>query len=81
MTQHPGLIERMKRQLSEWEDDEPRSDWWQYQRDHAEAADAIAELVEALRKLESDCMANDFNEHWDSYIAARSILAKHTETK
>lgn len=51
MTKHPGLIERMKRTVVQWTKDEPSGDWWQYQHDFAEAADAIAELAEALRAL------------------------------
>ena len=33
-----------------------------------------ARLREALSKLTNDCMASDFNEHWDSYIQAQAAL-------
>jgi hypothetical protein len=33
------------------------------------------EAVAALRALVRDCLANDFNELWDSYTAAQAVLA------
>ncbi len=30
------LLARMERQLAEWDREEPRCDWWNYQRDYAE---------------------------------------------
>jgi hypothetical protein len=33
------------------------------------------EVVAALRALVRDCLANDFNELWDSYTAAQAMLA------
>jgi hypothetical protein len=39
------LVKAMRKTLAEWDDDDPRGDWWSYQRHHAQAADAI----EALR--------------------------------
>ena len=38
------LLGRMNRQLSEWDMDELRSDWWQYQRDFAEAYGVLSAL-------------------------------------
>ena len=35
------LVKRMKRQIEEWSEEENYNDWWQYQRDYAQAADAI----------------------------------------
>lgn len=32
-------------------------------------------LISALADLRSDCTANDFNEHWNSYTNAAHILA------
>ena len=36
-----------------------------------------AEYREALDQLVSTCLANDFNDCWDSYIDARNILSKY----
>ena len=36
----------------------------------------ITELETALRDLLNDCMASDFNEHWDSFKDAESLLNK-----
>jgi hypothetical protein len=33
------------------------------------------EVVAALRALVRDCLANDFNELWDSYTAAQAVVA------
>ena len=37
--------------------------------DHGEA------LVEVLGQLHGDCLASDFNEHWESYTAVQALLA------
>lgn len=34
-------------------------------------------VVEALRELLRDCLANDFNEHWESYAEASAALARY----
>lgn len=34
----------------------------------------IAGLEAGLKNLTRDCMASDFNEHWDSFKAAESLL-------
>lgn len=34
-----------------------------------------ARLRDALQNLTHDCMASDFNEHWDSFKKAESILS------
>lgn len=33
--------------------------------------------TEALRALVHDCLARDFNEHWDSYTGAARLLKEH----
>lgn len=46
------LIVRMKSRLADWEDEEPRADWFSSQREYGEAADEIEALraeVEGLR--------------------------------
>lgn len=35
----------------------------------------LAAMGEALKGLTRDCLANDFNEHWDSFKNARAILS------
>jgi hypothetical protein len=37
MTERKALLARMEAQMREWDEDEPRDDWWQYQRDFAAA--------------------------------------------
>lgn len=37
-------------------------------------------LVKALGNLTNDCIASDFNEHWDSYINAQIILSEHRKS-
>ena len=39
------LLDRKDQQLAEWEADEPRSLWWQYQNDYAQARDTILAMV------------------------------------
>lgn len=34
----------------------------------------IEELEEALQSLHDDCLASDFNEHWESYQRASTAL-------
>lgn len=43
-------------------------------KDAAQSSELLR-LREALEKLTHDCMANDFNEHWESYKNARTALA------
>jgi hypothetical protein len=38
------LVERMRAQLHVWADEEPREDWWTYQREYGEAFLRIVEL-------------------------------------
>ncbi len=38
------LVSRMECQLQAWDVDEPRSDWWNYQREYAQAKARIADL-------------------------------------
>jgi hypothetical protein len=45
------LYERMRTQLHVWEDEEPESDWWTYQREYAEAFLAIQQLDDALGRM------------------------------
>jgi len=33
-------------------------------------------LIAALDKLQDECLASDFNEHWKSYTDARQLLAQ-----
>lgn len=57
-----ALIERMNQTIRVWEYDEHPNDWWQYQRDFAEAlrqitatrpdADIVRQLVETLTKAQ-----------------------------
>jgi hypothetical protein len=39
-------------------------------RTHGEA------LIAALEKLQDECLASDFNEHWESYTDARKLRAQ-----
>jgi hypothetical protein len=34
------------------------------------------EILDALVALTSDCMASDFNEHWDSFKRAEEIIVR-----
>ncbi len=34
----------------------------------------IEELEQALKTLTDECLASDFNEHWDSYLEALQVL-------
>lgn len=45
------LLIRMADQIERWDDAEPRSDWWKYQRDFAEAAAQLTQLCAAGDKL------------------------------
>lgn len=67
------LLARMERQIEAWEVDEPRSDWWSYQRDYVEAFEALSPpipdnrvrvLEEALRPFadEADWAADDHDD-------------------
>ena len=38
------------------------------------AGQRIGELESILGRLIKDCLASDFNEHWDSFISAESAL-------
>lgn len=40
------------------------------------ACNAHDELLEALKALVADCMASDFNEHWDSFKNAELAISK-----
>jgi hypothetical protein len=40
------LLEGMDACIAEWEDEEPRSDWWQYQRQYAQAFELITMLLD-----------------------------------
>lgn len=40
--------------------------------------EAAPELFEALKQLINDSMANDFNEHWDSFKKAEALIKKLT---
>lgn len=42
------LLLRMERQIADWREEEPVDDWWQYQRDFAEAHEQIKSLQELL---------------------------------
>jgi hypothetical protein len=37
---------------------------------------ALTEVVEGLKALVNDCMASDFNEHWESYKEAQRLLTQ-----
>lgn len=48
------LLARMKCRLADWDEEEPRADWWAYQREYADAYAALSgttELIEALQNL------------------------------
>lgn len=38
----------------------------------------IEQLEAALTKLCDECLASDFNEHWDSYLDALKLLADNS---
>lgn len=40
------IVERMKCRIADWDEEEPRADWWTERREYAEAAETIV----ALRK-------------------------------
>lgn len=37
---------------------------------------ALTEVADVLKRLTRDCMASDFNEHWESYTEAKRLLAQ-----
>lgn len=43
------------------------------------AGQRIGELESILGRLIKDCLASDFNEHWDSFISAESALKPAAE--
>ena len=46
--------------------------------DHAQlASEDKKELLEALKDIVKDSIANDFNEHWDSFKKAKELIKKH----
>ena len=46
--------------------------------EHAQlAAEDKKELLEALKDIVKDSIANDFNEHWDSFKKAKELIKKH----
>lgn len=47
------LTERMKTRLADWDDEEPRADWWSYQREYAEALDLIQSMQSQISNLEN----------------------------
>lgn len=49
---------------------------WAYLEGKKESESRIKELEVALRDLLKECMASDFNEHWDSFKDAESLLNK-----
>jgi chromosome segregation ATPase len=56
------LIERMGHTMDRWDVEEPREDWWSYQKEFDEAAQAITTLTaeierlrEALERVTTDC--------------------------
>ena len=38
--------------------------------------EAVPDLLEALKMLYNDCMASDFNEHWESYKLAEAAISR-----
>ena len=43
-----ALVELMRNQIESWEFEDPRSSWWKWQHQYAEAADRIERLEAAL---------------------------------
>lgn len=37
----------------------------------------IEELEKALQALVNECLASDFNEHWESYTDAKNLLKEN----
>lgn len=75
---HENLEKFMRFQIEKWERNEPRSDWWAYQRQYAEAADAIADLRarnEALVKV----IARS-TEGWENAVELGLIPPQHRNT-
>ena len=57
---------------------EPELSQYHVMKAKAKAALSVAEspsVRAALKKLLYECLANDFNEHWDSYKQAHAALA------
>lgn len=55
-----ALVKRMTTQIEDWDEEEPREDWWAYQRHFAEARDRIESLsaeVERLRWVDAEWSA------------------------
>lgn len=52
MTDLTKLLARMSNQLAEWDAEEPRADWWQYQRDFAEAFAALSTPAQPVDETE-----------------------------
>lgn len=78
MTSVSELVTRMRTTQQLWEEQEPRSDWWHEQRDHAEAADLIeaqaaeiAGLHEALQTIRLEIAAD----HLGVLEAIENIIA------
>lgn len=56
--------------------------WWRnveiFPADEARALERRnAELAQALERLHSEVLAHDFNEHWESYLDAGSLLCRY----
>lgn len=42
------VVERMKSRIADWDEEEPRADWWTERREYAEAAETILALRKEL---------------------------------
>jgi len=47
--------------------------------ERSKAEQAAHELLDALKRLLNDSIANDFNEHWHSYRTAEMMIEKVTK--
>jgi len=71
---HDASIEAMH---AKWADEKAKADAKaQEAAEQKRRADLFPELLEALKALVSDCMASDFNEHWDSFKTAEAAILK-----
>lgn len=51
------VVERMKSRIADWDEEEPRADWWTERREYAEAAETILALRKELDEAKGDIIA------------------------
>ena len=73
VAQHARIAE-LEREVLKWKQDAASSFYANLRLEHDQLLSQLATAEEALKKLHSDCLASDFNEHWDSYKDAEDAL-------